>query len=341
MSFLGVGKKDRGGRQVRIEHRGRHLRASRTGGVALREQIRAGGLTLTANSRRGARVSLTPARNTQVAFQNSRFVLRGRYGQGPVKLNLSKSGASLSARMGLGTINLTNPGRSSAKLAGVQVRGQKAATINAVVALFQMLAIVIRVAIVGLVLVLVGALNLLIWLFETTKALLARLRFGLRQRARAARTRSLEGAAAHWVASNGDLLNELSPEASLVAMKRLLAQAAMNPKDGRPGGTRAISQVGPADDEEFQRLIDRLWQVHDPANTQDADSAELPVIGTAVLAIHYRNSAPSGDLTEAFYQLDEFTLEDPPRTIGQEMLLEDIADLFGLRLEVGADQGID
>ena len=34
--MFGLGHKDKDGKQVRIEHRGKYTRASRTGGVALR-----------------------------------------------------------------------------------------------------------------------------------------------------------------------------------------------------------------------------------------------------------------------------------------------------------------
>ncbi len=73
MRFLNLGKKDEYGRQRRIEHRGRYLRASRTGGVALRAQAKAAGVNFTANTSRGFRVGTTPLKNTQVAFQNGRF----------------------------------------------------------------------------------------------------------------------------------------------------------------------------------------------------------------------------------------------------------------------------
>lgn len=72
-------EKDSDGRLKRIEYRGKYLRASRTGGVALRAQARAGGINFTANTNRGARVSTRIAKGTQAAFQNGRFVLRGRY----------------------------------------------------------------------------------------------------------------------------------------------------------------------------------------------------------------------------------------------------------------------
>ena len=146
MSIFGLGKKDESGRQVRIEHRGRFLRASRTGGVSLRAQAKVAGLNLTANSQHGFRVSRTVGKNTQLAFQNGRFVLRGRYGKGPTKLNLSKSGVTVSTRTGVGTVNWIKPKRSSAKLLGVQVRGQNAVYINALWALFALAAMLLTAA---------------------------------------------------------------------------------------------------------------------------------------------------------------------------------------------------
>lgn len=128
--MFNIGKTDQYGRQKRIEHRGKYLRASRTGGVSLRAQTKAAGLNVTGKTRRGIRVSTRAAKRTNVAVQNGRFTLRGRYGKGPTKLNLSKSGMSVSNRNALGTFNWTNPNRSSAKIAGVQMHGKKAANLQ-------------------------------------------------------------------------------------------------------------------------------------------------------------------------------------------------------------------
>ena len=333
MAFLGVGKKGLDGRQVRIEHRGRHLRASRTGGVALRKQIRAGGLSLTANTQRGARVSMTPVRNTQVAFQNSRFILRGRYGKGPAKLNLSKSGLTLSAKAGLGTINITNLGRSSAKIAGVQMRGHKAAAINAVVVLFQMLAALIRATVALIGLLVAGMRDVMVWLFEATKSLITRWRFQQDQKRRATRTRHLVKAAGRWVEASGELLDSVTPATYLTAMEHLLVRVGQRPNAVAPDRNIAGSHID-GEKDHIRSLVDSLSliQVNDPA-LEKSSSVPLPATGLAVLALRYRDSVANSMLPEAFYQLDETTLEDGPRTIGQELLLEDVADLFGLRLE--------
>jgi len=128
------------GRLKRIEYRGKYLRASRTGGVALRAQTKAAGVNLTANTNRGTRVSTRIAKGTQAAFQNGRFVLRGRYGEGPAKLNLSKSGVSVSSKTEVGTVNWFKPRYSSVKIGGVQVRGKKAVYLHLIAGLLQVAA---------------------------------------------------------------------------------------------------------------------------------------------------------------------------------------------------------
>lgn len=138
MGFLKIGESDRDGRQKRIEHTGRYLRASRTGGVSLWAQTRVSGVNLTANTNHGLRVSTRLAKNTQVAFQNGRFVLRGRYGSDAAKVNLSKSGLTVSSKTPVGTVNWIRPGRSSFKLAGVQLRGHKAAWLQALYGVFSL-----------------------------------------------------------------------------------------------------------------------------------------------------------------------------------------------------------
>lgn len=76
MSFFNLGKKDKHGKQKRIEHSSDHLRISRTGGVALRKQAKIAGLNVTANTKHGLRVSSRAAKNTQIALQHGRLVLR-------------------------------------------------------------------------------------------------------------------------------------------------------------------------------------------------------------------------------------------------------------------------
>jgi len=116
----------------------------------------------------------------------------------------------------------------------------------------------------------------------------------------------------------------MAAESCLAAMERLLV------------GTRD-------EDGRTRQLVKRLSLVDGPVESADdeTNSAELPVTGIAVLATHYRDSVTADDLPEAFYQLDAAALENGPRTVGQEVLLEDIADLFGLRLEAPESEKFD
>lgn len=131
MRFLKIGERDRDGRQKRIEHTGRYLRASRTGGVSLRASARVSRITATLNSRHGVRLSTGIAPYTQIAMQNGRTILRGRYGRDELRFNVSKSGVTASTKTGIGTLNWIKPRRSSAKLFGVQIRGRNAVLLNA------------------------------------------------------------------------------------------------------------------------------------------------------------------------------------------------------------------
>jgi len=147
--------KDSDGRLKRIEYRGKHLRASRTGGVSIRAQGKSAGINYTLNSKHGARVSTRIAKGTNVGFQNGRFILRGRYGTGATKLNISKTGFSVSTKTDIGTLNLLKPNYSSAKIGGVQVRGKNALIIQAIYAIFQLSSIIITTI-----------FNLLLWVVK-------------------------------------------------------------------------------------------------------------------------------------------------------------------------------
>lgn len=124
--MFGLGRKDKAGRQVRIEHRGRNLRASRTGGLAVRAQTKLGPVIATVNTSTGVRLSTRVAKGTRVALQRGRFRLQGRWNAGPLGFNLSKSGVSASVKTSTGTLNFLKPRYSSFKFAGVQVRGKNA-----------------------------------------------------------------------------------------------------------------------------------------------------------------------------------------------------------------------
>ena len=130
--MIGLGKQDKDGKQVRIEHRGKYTRASRTGGVAVRAEKNIGSVNLTANSSKGVRASTRIANGTRVALQNGRFQLIGRWRAGPLGFNLSKTGVSASVKNKVGTFNFLKPQYSSFKFAGVQFRGKKAAQLQVI-----------------------------------------------------------------------------------------------------------------------------------------------------------------------------------------------------------------
>lgn len=136
--MFGIGRKDQDGRQVRVEHRGRNLRASRTGGVAARAEKKIGPVNATLNTTHGLRLSTRLARGLHVGLQNGKTRLVGRWGAGPFAFNLSKSGVSTSMKTSTGRLNLLKPQYSSFKLGGVQLRGKTAAQLQLITLLVQL-----------------------------------------------------------------------------------------------------------------------------------------------------------------------------------------------------------
>ncbi|MDW3118603.1 MAG: hypothetical protein R8G60_13110 [Roseovarius pacificus] len=167
--MFGIGKKDRNGKQVRIEHRGKYTRASRTGGASVRAQGKVGGVNLTANSKHGVRVSKKVAPGTRIALQRGRFQLLGRWSKGPLSLNLSKSGFSVSAKNKRGTYNFTNYRRSSFKFAGTQVRGKAAAEFHVWYMIFRLLFFALKIAVWIIIFPILLMVNLLAWIFNRSK----------------------------------------------------------------------------------------------------------------------------------------------------------------------------
>ena len=153
IKMFGLGKKDKDGKQVRIEHKGKYTRASRTGGVSLRAEKKVGPVNATINTSHGVRLSSRVARGTRVALQRGKFRLIGRWNAGPLGFNLSKSGASASVKNKAGTFNFIKPQYSSFKVAGVQMRGKKAAQMQ-----------LIYMAIMGILFLSVLSFKLLVFL---------------------------------------------------------------------------------------------------------------------------------------------------------------------------------
>jgi len=337
LGFLNLGKKDEYGRQRRIGHHGRYLRASRTGGVALRAQTRAAGLTFTGNTARGARVSATPVRNTLVAFQNGRFILRGRYGRGPLRLNLSKSGLSLSARNALGSFNLTNPLRSSAKIAGVQVRGRTAAILQAVymavaLAVF-LLQAVVRLAVLAVQFLLVVAG----WLLQLASSVPGRLQ-DLRRRRRNTRLARL----ADGLERGHAALVQNWTSAGLIAALLLIVGARGRGEAVTSAVERFEGALGHFDNERgLTSAADALRPLADQLHAfakRDAEDIEHDLALVVVVARRFRQRLPLETVADILLEVDEQVLEDGPRTRLQDRMLEVFADFAGLRLEPSREE---
>ena len=120
-------ERDENGRVKTIGYRGENVRISRTGGAGLRQSAKSGAFTFTGSTSEGFRATVNAGKGTQISTQNGRAIIRGRYGVGKNShVNVSKSGFSMSTKFPSGTVNWLSPGRSSATIAGVTIRGTKA-----------------------------------------------------------------------------------------------------------------------------------------------------------------------------------------------------------------------
>jgi hypothetical protein len=308
-----LGKKDEDGRQVRIEHRGRNLRASRTGGVALRQEVRAGRIGLTANTSKGLRLSSALGPGTQVAIQGGRFVLRGVYGSGPVRFNLSKSGLSASLASDVGRLNLTNPARSSAKLFGVQVRGQKAAWMNVGAMLAAAVVMVLKLVVLAVIVLVRG----LVWLGGAVavgvRRLVARWRLWQKERAFEALMDTVSARATPI--GPGDV--RIVPDGDAAQMGRLAELLEMNGRAaGSSGDAGGSGSASPGDG-----VLDELAEAWRVAGALFAGQADAEIVET-VLA------------------LDEGCVAAGGRTVAQEEMLGVIAEAGGVRVVVAGEASL-
>lgn len=339
MRFFNLGKKDPYGKQKRIEHRGKHLRVSRTGGAALRAQTKVAGLNVTANSKHGLRVSSRIAKNTQIALQNGRPVLRGRYGRGATKVNLSKSGVSLSTRNPMGTFNWVKPNRSSVKIAGVQLRGKKAANIQLIYMVIAGAALGLRASWQGLSFVLRMVAGLLSGLFRLI--LQTPYLFGsVRQRIRSVRINSrlkhteqlFNPAIDNWteVELQTALLLVLTgwgrgitaEEAAVRIVQHQQQQAATAPQLTFSAST-------------LHKVAQRLEHIR--SQHQDQTIANPQAI-TALLAQQHIQTLTAEDTVESLLNADEWVVALDQRTVLQEQLLQVFADFAQLRLQLAAPE---
>ncbi|WP_019592070.1 MULTISPECIES: hypothetical protein [unclassified Thioalkalivibrio] len=325
MALLKVGEKDRDGRQKRIEHTGRYLRASRTGGLALRAQTRAAGVNLTGNTNRGVRVSTRLATNTQVAFQNGRFILRGRYGSDAAKFNLSKSGVTVSTKTPIGSFNWIRPGRSSAKIAGVQLRGHNAAAIQGIFALVASVFWLVR-----------GILRLFTGIIDGTVRLAgaARARRELAQEEAARPTferEAVEALGEQVLAEHGDDPSGWTARDQLAAVAFAFLVigrgAASAPPTTTPDGSTSAAETALLEDLQTAGKRWKAWLGSLPP--EDIE----PAMGILVVLARNLASAESPEWRgETLLALDDACLRDGPKTLLQEAMIDLTAEAMGIEL---------
>jgi hypothetical protein len=312
--LFNIGEKDSDGRQKRIEHRGRHLRISRPGGIAVREQIRVAGLNLTANSKHGIRASTRIAKGTNAGFQNGSFRLRGRYGKGPTKLNLSKSGVSVSTKNAIGTFNWINPNRSSVKLGGVQIRGKNAATIQMVYAVFALVVFAVQ-TIVVIIVFLAQMFWILLQVIFTTLCWLLPILWGGCERMGQGLTDAVHGHRRRKLMPAAETLSDDS-ECGLNYLTQSELESAL---------TSIITAGGRG--QPLDPPLDQILESIDAKTVAD----RLRILLLAVARL-YQIKADEGDLVPLYLNMDEQCIEDGGRTRLQDLMLEDYAEINRLKL---------
>ncbi|EAR12517.1 hypothetical protein PI23P_07825 [Polaribacter irgensii 23-P] len=114
----------------RIEHHGKNVRISRTGGISATKTISKGGYSTTINTNHGVRLHKRLFKGARMGFQRGNFQFIGRFNSGPFQFNISKGGVSTSIKNNRGSYNLFKPRSSSFKLGGIQIRGKNAAILQ-------------------------------------------------------------------------------------------------------------------------------------------------------------------------------------------------------------------
>jgi hypothetical protein len=128
----------------RIEYRGKHIRASRTGGISATKTFARDGEAVTVNTNHGVRFHKRLFKGARVGIQRGNFQFIGRFKSGPFNFNVSKGGVSTSLRNDRGAYNFMKPNYSSFKLGGVQVRGKNAAALQLAYMLFNLVVVVVK-----------------------------------------------------------------------------------------------------------------------------------------------------------------------------------------------------
>jgi len=316
--------KDSEGRLKRIEYRGKHLRASRTGGVSIRAQGKSAGINYTLNSKHGVRVSTKIAKGTNVGFQNGRFILRGRYGAGGTKLNVSKTGFSVSTKTDIGTINLLKPNYSSAKIGGVQVRGKNALIIHALYTIFRLCSSIITI--IFNILLLGGK-----FLFRVFSFLRTKIKNYIIIR-KSLRLLELEK---KW----GEKIREQSAEIIMCALFYIILNLASGKNNNANSFIDSIS--GFEDRETLAPLIKKITQskfekcielISTSLGKESNNSTHLELF-FGVLADSLTNKLESNTVLTIFWGLDYSIIKSGTRNHLQEKLLIVFAEVCGIEPE--------
>lgn len=336
MAFFNLGNKDQYGKQRRIEHRGKNLRVSRTGGVAMRAQAKAAGLTVTGNTTHGLRVSSRVASGTQVAVQNGRLVLRGRYGRGPTRLNLSKSGVSLSTRNPIGTFNWMKPNRSSVKIAGVQLRGKKAANIQLIYMLSMLVGLGLILCLQVLSFIFKGIALLLTGVWHWLTSIPQQLNAFLQRRRSAKLAPYLERAAAlftppisDWTATElqAGLLLVLTGWGRGLTAQEALARLALHQSQQTEAPPLAFTST---------ELADVAQRLESTRTAQAEHMIASPQTITALLAQQHHLRLTAEETVEALLSADDWVVALDQRTVLQEQLVQIFSDFAQVRLQAEA-----
>lgn len=334
VEVMPVFEKDKNGNLKRIEYRKKYFRASRTGGVSLRKQLKVVGFNLTGNTSKGVRLSKAVGTGFNVGFQNSRFFMRGRYAYGPFRLNLSKSGASVSTKNKFGSVNWIKPNYSSFKFWGYQVRGENAFLLNIFYIIFSLTLLLIKVILwvcVSLfkILYCLAIYSLrLVWFFILSpfKVVLEVGRYIFKKKA--------EKRYREFVEENNELLSEIREmdERELAGALSLLyfmggsGGYANEVNDFKSSISKSLSEVNVSKLDKSERALLKLLNAVD----------DYEIVGCLVIYTSMRYCEVTGPdrLLSLVLGVDEETLKLGKRTKLQEKFFIDISDYNKLSFKV-------
>ena len=306
----------------RIEYRGDYLRASRTGGVALRAHVKAGRVGITANTSHGVRGSARITKGTYVALQNGQFRLVGRYGKGPVKLNVSKSGLSASYKTGVGSLNFIRPNRSSATIAGIQVRGKNALILNLIALGLQLAFLLIQLAVTVLIAVSQIVAGLTTAGFYLVKSAWLAFKERRLEKQFEAHFKALPG----WIDAEFPEARAWAAQLNITRTKRAMVYLITAYGRGLDMSSGAFSQPR---DKDVRLALDTLV---------GSRSKREPYAETLALMLllteRFLDLKLPQELANFYLKLDELALADDGRTPLQWALLEVVAARAGLEIEV-------